>query len=447
MKICNKSIKDFVKEYKHKYVFRIRKDKTLIYYKGIQAFILREDGNGNIDISISKSTFKCNPTAISNYNGNYKSDLISICENLSMTMKNISFEIATNYDEKEIRNCLGNFFNYCDLKYHNLLNKDSILKDIDFIFADLRTLNNLKDIKDYEKKHRLNINFNYTLKDIEDIIDLQYNFYKKMIISDGIIVKNRIKSTNFSYSIKIENKLNTLIDTVENAIDNYNGADCLEKKYQQQFMLNASKSNIFSKPVVPFEEEYPLTNYHRKEKDSYKTGRIDTVFYSHKNNEITDIYLIELKVDEKVILGNNGVLTHLDDIQDIIDNRNAKQKNFFDELIKNINDTNIILNTLPGNLEYSKDLKIHFYTICGFTNDKSRVMVDESMKKLSNSLKINELYKNKKLPAWCNNNTITTIGKEIDNEYFIKFFYEKNNWTIDTPISDEFEDVTKDIYK
>ena len=42
MKISNKSIKDFVKEYKNKYVFRIRKDKTLIYYKGIKAFILKE---------------------------------------------------------------------------------------------------------------------------------------------------------------------------------------------------------------------------------------------------------------------------------------------------------------------------------------------------------------------------------------------------------------------
>ena len=86
MKIYNKSIKNFIEEYKNKYVFRIRNDKTLLYYKGIQAFILKEDGNGNIDIGISKSTFKCNPTSISDYNGDYKSDLISLCKNLSMTM-------------------------------------------------------------------------------------------------------------------------------------------------------------------------------------------------------------------------------------------------------------------------------------------------------------------------------------------------------------------------
>lgn len=61
-----------------------------------------------------------------------------------------------------------------------------------------------------------------------------------------------------------------LINTIEDSIDNYNGADCLEKKYQQQFMLNASKSNIFTKVVIPFEEEYPLINYQRKENDSYK---------------------------------------------------------------------------------------------------------------------------------------------------------------------------------
>lgn len=446
MKISNKSIKDFVKEYKNKYVFRIRKDKTLIYYKGIQAFILKEDGNGNIDISISKATFKCNPTAISDYNDDYKSDLLSICKNLSMTMENITFEIATKYDEEVIRNCLGDFFNYCDLKFPGLVNKDNILKNIDFVFLKLRTLDNLEDVKTYEKNHKINISFNYVLKNIEDIIDLQYNFYKKMIINDGIIVQDRIKSTNFTYSIKIDNKLDKLIDTVENAIDNYKGTDCLEKKYQQQFMLNASKSNIFLKTAIPFEEEYPLTNYHRKEKDSYKKGRIDAIFYSFEKNEVTDIYLIELKVDEKVILGNNGVLTHLDDIQDIIDKRAKIQRKFFDDLIININYTNSVLDTLPGNLEYSEALKVHFYTVCGFTNKDSKKTVKDLMKKLSNILEVNELCENKKLPNWCNNNTITSIGREINKEYFIKFFYENNNWTIDTSISNKFDDVTKDIY-
>ena len=114
MKVIDTSIKSFVDKYKNKYVFRIRKDKTLVYYKGIQAFILKEDKNKNIDISISKSTFKCNPTAMVNYNGDYKNDLMNLCKSLSMTMNNISFEIATNYDEIEVRNCLDDFFNYCD---------------------------------------------------------------------------------------------------------------------------------------------------------------------------------------------------------------------------------------------------------------------------------------------------------------------------------------------
>lgn len=447
MKIYNKSIKNFIEEYKNKYVFRIRNDKTLLYYKGIQAFILKEDGNGNIDISISKSTFKCNPTSISDYNGDYKSDLISLCKNLSMTMKNISFEIATKYDEMEMRKCLDDFFNYCDFKFPNLISKDSILNNIDDIFYNLKKLNNITDIRDYEKNHRININFNYILKNIEDIIDLQYNFYKKMIINDGIIVKNRIKNTKFSYAIKIDNNLNVLIETIEKAIDNYKGSDCLEKKYQQQFMLNASKSNIFSKDVIPFEEEYPLINYHRKENDSYKTGRIDTIFYAFENKEITDIYLIELKVDEKVILGNNGVLTHLDDIQDIIDKRTKTQKKFFDELILNINYTNSILETFPHDFKYSKDLIVHFYTICSFTNNESRKIVKGLMEKLSNISEINKLCNSKKLPNWCKENTIISIGKEIPKKYFIKFFYEKNNWIIDNPISEIFDDVTKDIYK
>lgn len=447
MKISNKSIKDFVKEYKNKYVFRIRKDKTLIYYKGIQAFILKEDKNKNIDISISKSTFKCNPTAMTNYNGCYKSDLISLCKNLSMTMTNISFEIATKYDEMEMRKCLDDFFNYCDLKFPNLIDKDSVLKTLDILFENLKIFSDLNDIKDYEKKHKIYMNFNYILNDIKDIIDLQYNFYKKMIINNDTIVKNRIKGTSFSYTIKIENNLDVLINTIEDSIDNYNGADCLEKKYQQQFMLNASKSNIFTKVVIPFEEEYPLINYQRKENDSYKTGRIDTIFYVFENKEITDIYLIELKVDEKVILGNNGVLTHLDDIQDIIDRRTEKQKKFFDNLIENINYTNSVIGTLPYDFKYSKDLKVHFYTICSFTNNDSRKIVKDLMGKLSNVSEINKLCDSKKLPDWCKKNTILSIGKEIPEEYYIKFFCEKNNWTIDKPISKEFDDITKDIYR
>lgn len=447
MKVIDTSIKSFVDKYKNKYVFRIRKDKTLVYYKGIQAFILKEDKNKNIDISISKSTFKCNPTAMVNYNGDYKNDLMNLCKSLSMTMNNISFEIATNYDEIEVRNCLDDFFNYCDLKFVNLINREGVIKKLDFLFENLKTLSDIDDIKDYEKKNKININFNYKLKDINDIIDIQYNFYNKMIISDNIIVKNRIKSINFSYSIKIENNLDTLINTVEKSIDNYSGSDCLEKKYQQQFMLNASKSDIFLKSVIPFEEEYPLINYKRKENDICKTGRIDTVFYSYQKKEITDIYLIELKVDEKVILGNNGVLTHLDDIQNIIDNCNKKQKKFFDDLIKNINYTNSILGILQCDFKYSKNLKIHFYTICGFTNKDSRKLVKDLISKLSNVLEINKLCDNNKLPSWCKEKTIKMIGKEVSEKYYIKFFYEKNNWTIDNPISMEFDDVTKDIYK
>ncbi len=446
MKIIDTSIKDFITKYKNKYVFRIREDKTLIYYKGIQAFILKEDKNKNVDISISKSTFKCNPTAIINYDGDYKSDLINLCKNLVITMEGISFQIATKYDENEVHKCLNDFFNYCDLKFPELINKESVFEKIDSIFEDLKSFSDINDIREYEKNNKIYMNFNYILKDINDIIDLQYNFYKKMIISNDIIVKNRIKDTIFSYSIKIENNLNILINTVENAIDNYNGADCLEKKYQQQFMLYASKSDIFSKTVIPFEEEYPLINYSRKKNGVCKTGRIDTIFYSYEKKEITDVYLIELKVDEKVILGNNGVLTHLDDIQDIIDRRYKEQKKFFDDLLNNINYTNSILGTLPCDFKYSDDLMIHFYTICGFINTDSRNIVNDLMSKLSDVSEINKLCDSKKLPDWCKEKTIKMIGKEVPEKYYIKFFYEIDNWVIDNPISEKFEDVTKDIY-
>ena len=77
-----------------------------------------------------------------------------------------------------------------------------------------------------------------------------------------------------------------------------------------------------------------------------------------------------------------------------------------------------------------------------------KVTISPSIKeKLSNVSEINKLCDSKKLPDWCKKNTILSIGKEIPEEYYIKFFCEKNNWTIDKPISKEFDDITKDIYR
>ena len=162
----------------------------------------------------------------------------------------------------------------------------------------------------------------------------------------------------------------------------------MEKKYQHLFLLNIKNDvengylhqNVFGKKeIIPFEEEYYI---------NYPGGRIDCIFYAVNDNLITDIYLIELKVDSKVLGGTNGIPTHLSDIDDIDDNV------FYSTLLEYINERNQILNDKYIPYNYSEDFNKHFFVIVG------RYKCSEKyIKKLVSDLndEKSSLYKNVKI--------------------------------------------------
>ena len=112
MIIRNKDIKKFIKEFydehNNEFVFRIRKDKNIVYYNGLRAFTINKHYKKHIKLSLFEKTFKCNPTAISEYCQNideYKSNLQNMCTDptavakiCNFVMKKITFEISGKFD-------------------------------------------------------------------------------------------------------------------------------------------------------------------------------------------------------------------------------------------------------------------------------------------------------------------------------------------------------------
>ena len=77
-------------------------------------------------------------------------------------------------------------------------------------------------------------------------------------------------------------------------------------------MTNEKYYQRINKDILPFEEEY-CTNEGSKDK-----GRIDCSYVIINNKKLTDIYLVELKVNDGVVDGTNGVNKHFIDINILI---------------------------------------------------------------------------------------------------------------------------------
>ena len=202
---------------------------------------------------------------------------------------------------------------------------------------------------------------------------------------------------------------------------------------------------------------YGLDNL-KDEKAKAKTGRIDCIVYKYKtgnNNErlISDIYMIELKVNCDIILGDNGVMTHLEDINAFLnlDGKCIKTYQYYDydTLEKRINDR---IEILDGGKANFKNVSKHFYTIIGYTAKKEITIIKEMLKNLtsiggvnkmindgikdgSSKFKLNKTFKG------------TTLGKLRENikDCDIKFFLESNTFTGNN-IGKDFEDITEELF-
>ena len=137
----------------------------------------------------------------------------------------------------------------------------------------------------------------------------------KNVLENNGILYNKQKIEDKEVRSFSKNELEKFENALKNAVDNYNKNTKfdMEKIYQYQVMVRdiSYKCDEF-KDMYKFEMEYP-TNEGEKDK-----GRIDNVFVKiDKNTNTGEVYLIELKVDEKVIGGTNGIHKHLIDIEKI----------------------------------------------------------------------------------------------------------------------------------
>ena len=144
-----------------------------------------------------------------------------------------------------------------------------------------------------------------------------------------------------------------------------------EKKYQHFYLLNTFE--LSESQVIPFEEEYCIQGK-TENKKSIVIGRIDCIFYSAKDNRITDIFLVELKVDTGVIGGKQGLHKHLIDIKNLDDK-------FYKNLLEHINERRIFFGENELNYELNKIAK-HFFIVCGYTENTNKKLIN-SIKELN----------------------------------------------------------------
>ena len=492
MIIENRDINEFLKflhnKYSNEFVFRIRKDESIIYYNGLKAFTVKKYRKKHIKLNLFEETFKCNPTAIKEYCNNmdeYKATLQAICtaeegieKICNFEMNKISFEISAKFNEQKIYKNLDTFYK----KHSNLFNyneaKCNFKNEIRRI--ETESISNNKEIKEI-KRNKIELIFNTTLTDANQIIEVQFDFLNYMIINRGSILKDTIKDVEFGYKISSNTKTTTnndiyiFISSIKNAIDNYKGHDELEKKYQHQFMISNNTKKLFelmdkNKNVSAFEEEYYIiekfskTNFIKMDGN----GRIDAIYIGEKESKVTDIYLIELKVNENVVGGNNGIHKHLDNIKDLFSEDNKEgRKLFFETMLERYENRNKILidkNYIVKNKKNLEDITYHFYTVIGFSDMpkiiKNKKKLIPGYSKVENShydittellTKFKEanysLLSRNELPKKYRNDTMSLlyIVKNI-KDCNVELIFDINNWD-KTTYNPDYNLVTDQYFK
>lgn len=392
---------------------RFRKEKgksDKIYYDG---FKINQESKGKI----SKAFLKFNCTNISK----------SLREKNSKELINKIFQYRKEYfDTYRITNIQFEKSDYAE-KNSKKYNQKLVEIEKDFNIS----INN---------KNIININF--------DDVEQEFNLLKTLWnIDDNGNRDNEtvlFKNISFKYETKggdlisFEN-IKATIPEITSFYEKYTKYE-EEKKYQHLFLLNIKNNkkegylheNIFGrKEVKSFEEEYYI---------KYPGGRIDCIFYSVEVDLITDIYLIELKVDEKVLGGSNGIPTHLIDIE------NMNKDEFNTELLKRINYRNKYLNNdIENRYRYSNNLNTHFFVIIG-RNRCSKEKIQQLVNDLND--KTSDLYKSVKIKNRENEPIKDIANRIIEKGIDVKLFVDQNKWEIDkinsfNPSYEEYKEVFK----
>ena len=424
----------------------------IAYYAGNKAFIVSEDEESNeyILIGFPINTYKCNTSSVTNNLDNtFMDSLISICEKMEkffwFVMPEIKYEFAS-----------------------------SVLKNNNF--DENRFIKFEEDVKKINPNiiiNRDDVNCRYTFENfngVSDIIKVQYSFIKNIRLTDGKAMHNSIKNVDFD-EFKVIAKTDDIsidditslenpesfINVVRDAISSYKGKEELEKKYQHQFLLYGNKTNLFSdtnSTVLPFEQEY----YIIQESKSKYNGRIDCIFYGYKDNLLTDIYLIEIKVDDSVLGLGNGIHKHLIDIYYLKDKYlNNEDKNygktFFKNLISRINTRRDILG--DNKLVVSEKLEVHFYTViglCAVSKDDIHSYLNNLNDINSSEYKgvldeINDYYLSDIHPLKDYFNGNNKYFTSLANDFDIKLYVSENIWNCnDKEFNQEYIEKTGEYF-
>ncbi len=216
-------------------------------------------------------------------------------------------------------------------------------------------------------------------KDLSSILEIEY------VITRNCIFDAKMNYDRFSGSQKpiiniitaesyqLANYLDNIEDKIEvmkQAINNYQKYNFEEEKnYQHHFMtdpisLLKIKHELPNEMVIyPFEEEYFIKE--GKKKDEEENGRIDAILLSESGS---DIFLIELKVNDNVIDGTNGVHKHLIDIEELF--KTDLIVKFLGLLKGRIDYRRLMLG--QKKIEWPDDIKMHFWTIIACTSEDTK---------------------------------------------------------------------------
>lgn len=404
-------------------ITRVRKGKNgkeerIVYYGGYKIL----DSSG-LKLKVYDNLYKCNYSEMSD-------DIISFIEEKKSFLRILSEKITFNFKLFKITSASKWDKNGGENKFEKLVNEK------------LNCLSKKEKEQLLSSKETKDDKISYTLKfdkpktNVDEIVDIQVQIMCELKKNFDYYF---IESPYFKISLDTKGiSEDELIKLMKSAVINYKGKDSNEKKYQHTFMLNAinekNLKNFFgieSKNIelYPFEQEYGITNYNKDraknpdgqtEKEiGYKSGRVDCVFYSVEENKLKDIYLIELKIDSGVIGGENGVYTHLDDIDSLFSCDKIDQistlKGFIKYRYENY-DSNKKLDNKK--LDITGEVRIHFYTVFAYTDETEKEIIERFMKQASLDGNTDIYYSVKKMKHCRLHEVYTT------NKYDVKFFFD-----------------------
>ena len=269
----------------------------------------------------------------------------------------------------------------------------------------LGTLNDYDDEFIHVYDSETNINSFYT-KTIDNTIDY-FELNKLLQIGIENTVKQKgIKKIKFNEKLVGSKKTYTeveykIIDAImEDRIKSYNFGTFLEEddsdeyvdkseKTYQQLLMNKmfdknerekllSVENCPFKDSYAYEMEYNLYSANRTDrKQGTQKGRVDNIFISGNK-----ILFTELKYDEKVIGGTNGIHKHLIDLINGFEKNNEALSEIYDYVC----DYNDVLTSINGKEEYliknvkrfnNREIEKEFIIICGYSNGNKANVLNE----------------------------------------------------------------------